>query len=157
MFIYISAPTKKERKKNSSRQKHQICVERWGDCNLPQINTWNKHKCHISISCFNDIISLCPLLLQWFNGTDWRSSATCCLSPNIHRTAVDGNKHYLAFSFAVFLEMCLKCVLHLDESPQREEVRVDEWENKADSLLPISYKKSMLVSFNLTLTKWLLL
>lgn len=28
--------------KNVGRWKHHICVERWEDCNLPQINTWNK-------------------------------------------------------------------------------------------------------------------
>ncbi len=44
--------------KNGGRWKHQICVEWWRDCNLPQINTWNKHKCHISITLYTYFSSL---------------------------------------------------------------------------------------------------
>ncbi len=55
---------------NAGWRKHQICLERWGDFNLPHINTWNKHKCHISIMFFH---RLSPLLLQWFNGT-WQKN-----------------------------------------------------------------------------------
>lgn len=30
-------------------RKLQICVERFEDCNLPHINIWNDHKCHIYV------------------------------------------------------------------------------------------------------------
>lgn len=64
---------------NTKSKNHQMCV----DCNVPKMNTWNKHQCNIIIMfstqfsivlrfdwhSFNDIISLLPLLLQCFNGT----------------------------------------------------------------------------------------
>lgn len=61
---------------------HQICVERRRGCNLPQMKTWNKqisyfhHVFHLVFVClkfnwhsFNYVVSLCPLLLERFNGT----------------------------------------------------------------------------------------
>lgn len=66
--------------KNSSRQKHQICVAQWGDCNVPQINTWINEQEMPYFHCvfyiafrhlrfgwhsYNYVILLHPLLLQW--------------------------------------------------------------------------------------------
>ncbi len=50
------------------------------------------------------VISLCPL--WWFNGSDWRISSTCCLSPStseLRFTQQDGNKLQTRFYFANFL------------------------------------------------------
>ena len=78
------------------RQKYQICVEPWGDWNLPQIHETNisikiLHFHIISIHLkvdwhfFNNIILLHPLLLQW---------ATC-------------NIHFLLI-FMKFIKNCTK-------------------------------------------------
>ncbi len=44
--LFVTQTSTKEMKAGS-RLKHPICVDWWGDCNVPQINTWNKQKCHI--------------------------------------------------------------------------------------------------------------
>ncbi len=46
-----------EETKNSSRQKHQICVQQWEDYNAIQMNTWNKQKIHISIMISSTLFS----------------------------------------------------------------------------------------------------
>ncbi len=42
------------------------------------------HRLSFDWSSFNDVISLCPLLLWWFNGSDWRISSTSCLRTGTH-------------------------------------------------------------------------
>lgn len=37
-------------------------------------------------------------------------------TPNICATVVDGNVHYFTFSFTNFLQIQLKCTLHLDQN-----------------------------------------
>lgn len=64
---------------------------------------------HVFCCCFdwhwfNNVISLRPLILQWFNDTDWRISAIKCLSQcsNIRVTVVDGNAHSFFFFLPIF-------------------------------------------------------
>lgn len=59
--------------KNGTRWKHLICVE-WWDCNVPKMNTWKKHKCHISIPFFT------VFHLVWGLTSDlWTLSSRCTL------------------------------------------------------------------------------
>ncbi len=54
------------------RRKHRICVERWGDRNLPHINRVFYivfHRFRFDWRSFNYVTLLHPLLLQRFNGT----------------------------------------------------------------------------------------
>ncbi len=63
----------------------------WGGCNPSTGALW---------------MTLCPLLLWWFNGSDWRTS---CLSPStseLRFTQQDGNKQQVTFSFDDFLRVC---------------------------------------------------
>ncbi len=102
--------------------KHQICGERWGDCNLPRIK-----KCHISIMFstfftiwgFNDVILLCALLLQR-HLTGELATPTVYLdepTPGNHMTVLDWNVDKFVFSSAGFPTVKLKLVLHLDGDP----------------------------------------
>ena len=89
------------------------CVERWGDWNLPHMNTWNK----LFPSCLPCGF---PSLICSADGfTDCRISSINCLTwchqtPNAHTAVVDVHKNSFRFDFANFLEMCLKCVRNLD-------------------------------------------
>lgn len=59
----------------------------------------------------------CPLLLQWFKGTDWRISTISCLFPwtsSSLQTVMNENEYWFAFCLADFLEVWLQFSLNLD-------------------------------------------
>lgn len=99
------SPVSTKETTNSSRWKHQMWVEPWGDR--------NKHI-SITFSTFSPAVwgsfvsfMLRPLLLQLFNGTNWRISTTHCLSWwELMKTLIQ-----FAFSFVGFVEIWLKYVL----------------------------------------------
>lgn len=117
--------------KNWGSRTNQICVTWWKDYNLPQMNTWNKQKCHISIT-FSTwfsinwdlagafLITSPSRALPLFSGlmaADWRISTSNFLSRptlNICILTVDGNMHWFILSFKGFVEIKLKFALFLD-------------------------------------------
>lgn len=94
---------------NSDRLKHQICNEEY---NLPQIITWNKHKCLIFITFSTSFLFDWGLTDTPLITLSYLIFISLCSTPNISITVVDVNVHSFAFFFFIFsgnsVKICVK-------------------------------------------------
>lgn len=98
---------------------------------LPHINTCMEisyllhvfvivfHRLSFDWIFFNDVILLCPLLPQWFNGTDCSISFTYCLSPSTNELILSQkNSNGL---YGHFIKICVTFQWKLDHGSRKRE------------------------------------